>query len=215
MYVVVMGGGRVGMNLASFLIADGYDVTLIENNRNLCAKAADELDALVICGNGTDIKILNEANVSSADVFVAATGYDDSNLLSCILVKEYNIPKIIARVSEPSHAEAFKKVGVDSVISPEITAASYLENLIIRPKIADLNVLGESKAELLDITLGNANVIGKKIDEFSPNENFIIVACHENGDINIPKPGKILQKGMKVSILAKTESVNDVMRSFV
>jgi trk system potassium uptake protein TrkA len=89
MYVVVMGGGRVGLSLASFLIADGHDVTLIENDETLCSNAAAELDALVICGNGTDTKTLDEANVSSADVFVAATGNDEANLLACILVKEY------------------------------------------------------------------------------------------------------------------------------
>lgn len=214
MYVVVMGGGRVGLNLASFLIADGHDVTLIENDENLCTNAAAELDALVICGNGTDTKTLEEANVSSADVFVAATGNDESNLLACILVREFNIPKIIARVSEPSHGEAFRKVGIDSVISPEITAASYVEKLIIRPKIADLVVMGKGDAELLDFNLENEKVVGKKIGDISPTDDFIIVAVYENGDITIPKPEIVLKKGMKVSILVKTKAARAVMKRF-
>lgn len=212
MYVVVMGGGRVGLNLASFLIADGHDVTLIENDEGLCTNAASELDALVICGNGTDTKTLEEANVSSADVFVAATGNDEANLLACILVRECKIPKIIARVSEPSHAEAFKKVGIDSVISPEITAASYLEKLIIRPKIADLVVMGRGDAELLDINVEKA--IGQKIGDVSPTENFIIVAVYENGNITIPKPDMVLEEGMKISILVKTKYAKEVMKRF-
>ncbi len=207
-----MGGGRVGLNLASFLIADGHDVTLIENDEGLCTNAASELDALVICGNGTDTKTLEEANVSSADVFVAATGNDEANLLACILVRECKIPKIIARVSEPSHAEAFKKVGIDSVISPEITAASYLEKLIIRPKIADLVVMGRGDAELLDINVEKA--IGQKIGDVSPTENFIIVAVYENGNITIPKPDMVLEEGMKISILVKTKYAKEVMKRF-
>jgi len=214
LYVVVMGGGRVGLSLASFLIADGHDVTLIENDETLCSNAAAELDALVICGNGTNTKTLEEANVSSANVFVAATGNDEANLLACILVKEYNIPKIIARVSEPNHAEAFRKVGIDSVISPEITAASYLEKLIIRPKIADLVVMGKGDAELLDFNLENEKVVGKKIGDISPTEDFIIVAVYENGDITIPKPDIVLKKGMKVSILVKTNAAREVMKKF-
>ncbi|CEA12582.1 potassium channel family protein [Methanobacterium formicicum] len=214
MYVVVMGGGRVGLNLASFLISDGHDVTLIENDENLCTNAAAELDALVICGNGTDTKTLEEANVSSADVFVAATGNDEANLLACILVREFNIPKIIARVSEPSHGEAFRKVGIDSVISPEITAASYVEKLIIRPKIADLVVMGKGDAELLDFNLENEKVVGKKIGDISPTDDFIIVAVYENGDITIPKPEIVLKKGMKVSILVKTKAARAVMKRF-
>jgi len=209
-----MGGGRVGLNLASFLISDGHDVTLIENDENLCTNAAAELDALVICGNGTDTKTLEEANVSSADVFVAATGNDEANLLACILVREFNIPKIIARVSEPSHGEAFRKVGIDSVISPEITAASYVEKLIIRPKIADLVVMGKGDAELLDFNLENEKVVGKKIGDISPTDDFIIVAVYENGDITIPKPEIVLKKGMKVSILVKTKAARAVMKRF-
>jgi len=214
MYVVVMGGGRVGLNLASFLIADGHDVTLIENDEGLCTNAAAELDALVICGNGTDTKTLEEANVSNADVFVAATGNDEANLLACILVRECKIPKIIARVSEPSHGEAFRKVGIDSVISPEITAASYVEKLIIRPKIADLVVMGKGDAELLDFKLENEKVIGKKISDVSPTDDFIIVAVYENGDIIIPKPNIVLKQGMKVSILVKTDAARDLMKKF-
>jgi trk system potassium uptake protein len=214
MYVVVMGGGRVGLSLASFLISDGHDVTLIENDEGLCNNAASELDALVICGNGTDTKTLEEANVKDADVFVAATGNDESNLLACILVRECKIPKIIARVSEPSHSDAFKKVGIDSVISPEITAASYLEKLIIRPKIADLVVLGEGDAELLDINLDNEKAIGKMIGDISPTEDFIIVALYENGNIIIPKPEMILKKGMKISILVKTKYAKEIMKRF-
>jgi trk system potassium uptake protein len=214
MYVVIMGGGRVGLNLATFLISDGHDVTLIESNSVLCNSAASEMDALVICGNGTDTKTLEEANVKKADVFVAATGNDEVNLLASILVRDYNIPKVIARVSDPKHTEAFEKVGIDSVISPELTAASYLEKLIIRPKIADLVVLGKGDAELLDITIENKKVIGKQISEISPTENFIIVAVYKNGDITIPRPEMILKEGMKVSVLVKTKFAKDFMNKF-
>ncbi|MDD1774914.1 MAG: TrkA family potassium uptake protein, partial [Methanobacterium sp.] len=214
MYVVVLGGGRVGLNLASFLISDGHDVTLIESDNNLCTNAASELDALVICGNGTDTKTLEEASLKDADVFVAATGNDETNLLACVLVREYQVDKIIARVSDPSHAQAFKKIGVDSVISPELTAASYLEKLIIRPKIADLVVLGKGDAELLDIALENKSVIGKKVGDISPNENFIIVAVYKNGNITIPKPEMVLEKDMKVSVLVKTKYAKDIMKRF-
>lgn len=214
MYVVIMGGGRVGLNLASFLIADGHDVTLIESDDSLCSNAASELDALVICGNGTDTKTLDEAHLNDADVFVAATGNDEANLLACVLVRDYNPPKIIARVSDPSHGAAFKKIGIDSVISPELTAASYLEKLIIRPKIADLVVLGKGDAELLDLTLENEKVIGKKIGDISPTTDFIIVAVYENGNITIPKPDMVLNKGDKISILVKTKFAREVMKRF-
>ena len=214
MYIVIMGAGRVGLNLASNLVSRGHDVTLIENDDSLCGNAAAELDALVICGNGTDTKTLEEANVSEADVFVAATGNDEANLLSCILVKQYNIPKIIARLSNPDHEEAFKKVGIDDVISPELTAAGYLEKLITRPKVADLIVIGKGDAEILDLTVKNSKVIGKKISEINPTDDYIIVALYKNGEITIPKANMVLNEGDKVSILVKNRAVKDVVKTF-
>jgi trk system potassium uptake protein TrkA len=214
MYIVIMGGGRVGLTLASSLVAVGHDVTLIENDSNLCSNAASELDALVICGNGTDIKTLLEANIADADVFVAATGNDEANLLSCILVKDYNISKVIARVSNPDHDDAFRKVGIDVVVSPELTAAGYLEKLITRPKIADLIVIGRGNAELLDLSVANSKVFGKKIGDLSPTDDYIIAAIHKNGEIKIPKDGMMLKKGDRISILAKTHAIKAVTKKF-
>ena len=215
MYIVIVGAGRVGINLASFLISDGHDVTIIESDDKLCGNAVHELDALVICGSGTEIKTLKEANVADADVFAAVTGNDEANLLSCILVKDYNITKVIARVSDPNHEEAFKQAGINFVVSPELTTASYLEKLIIRPKILDLIVLGKGDAELLDITVTNSKVFNKKINEFSPNKDFIISAIHEDGNIIIPIGDETLKEGCRISILVKSHAVKQVENMFI
>jgi trk system potassium uptake protein len=209
-----LGGGKMGLSLASLLIADGHDVTLIENDQGLCDIASGELDAMIICGSGTNNKVLEEANVEDADVFVAATGNDEVNLLSCILVKDYKIPKIIARLSDITHSHAFKEVGIDSVVSPELTTASYVEKLIIRPKIADLVVMGKGDAELLDLKVENEKSIGKSIGEISPDDNFLVVAVYENGNLLIPKPDMILNKGMKISILVKTKYAQKIVKMF-
>ena len=204
----------MGLVLASLLISDGHDVTLIENDETLCNIASSELDAMVICGNGTNGKVLEDANVEDADVFVAATGNDEVNLLASILVREYKIPKIIARVSDTRHSNAFKMIGIDSVVSPELTTTSYVEKLIIRPKIADLVVMGKGDAELLDINLENEKSIGKTIGDVSPDDNFLIVAVYENDNLIIPKPEMVLKKGMKISILVKTKYAKKVMNMF-
>ena len=110
-----MGGGRVGRSLANLLIDSGADITLIESDEALCNEVAPDLDALVICGNGTSSKLLEEANIEDADFFIATTGNDEANLLSCILVRKYNVETIVARVSNPDHEEAFKEVGIDEL----------------------------------------------------------------------------------------------------
>lgn len=217
MHVVIIGGGRVGLKLASLLSQEGHDITLIEKDQKICENAASNIDALVICGNGTDGKILEEANIKNADVFVAATGNDETNLMACIMVNEYQNIKLIARINNPLLENIFKKIGVDSVVSPELTVASYLEKLIIREKIADLVILGKGKAELLNIPIKNSKVIGKTVGELSPNSDYIICAIYKdkNSDIIIPQSNMVLEEGFKVSILIKKEAVKKVVKIFV
>ena len=214
MYVIIMGIGRVGLSLANLLIDDGYDITIIDGDEALCNEIAAELDALVICGNGTNSKLLEETNIEDADFFVATTGNDEANLLSCILVKKYNVPNIIARVSNPDHEEAFKAVGIDNVISPEITAAGFLEKLVTRPNVADLISLGEGDAEIFDMTITNDKIIGKRIGEVSPTKDYIIIATYHNGKLVIPQTDNIIARGEKVSILVKRGSFSKVSKKF-
>lgn len=214
MEIVILGGGRVGLNLASFLISDGHDITLIENDAKKCQVIAQELDATVICGNGTQMDTLEQSNLEDADFFVAATGNDETNLLACILAKDFKISKTIARINDPNHTKPFKKVGIDIVVDPEVTAASYLERLVLRPQIADLTIIGKGDAELLDFTLEESEFIGKKISDVSPTENYVIVAIHSNGNIIIPGPDMVLKPCEKISILVKTKFAKDVLKRF-
>ena len=208
-----MGAGRVGFSLAGLLIEDGYDVTLIENDRKLATDAASELDALVICGNGTNSTLLEEAKIQDADYFVATTGNDEANLLSCILVKKYEVPNIIARVSNPDHEEAFMEVGIDNVINPERAASGVLERLITRPNVADLLTLGEGDGEILEMTVTNDKIVGKQIKEISPTKDYIIIATYnKDGSLIIPQPENILARGEKISILVKRGSFKKVAK---
>ncbi|MBQ2226130.1 MAG: TrkA family potassium uptake protein [Methanobrevibacter sp.] len=212
MYIIIMGGGRVGLALANLLIEDGYDITLIENDESLCADVAAELDALVICGSGTSSKLLEEANIEDADYFIATTGSDESNLLSCILVKKYDVPNIIARVSNPDHENAFKEVGIDQVISPEITAAIQLQQSVTNPHVAKLTTLGEGDAEIIEMTITNDKVVGKRFKDISPTKDYIIIATYQNGKLVIPQPDNTIARGEKVSILVKRGTLKKVSK---
>ena len=208
-----MGGGRVGRALASLLIDNGQDITLIENDETLCEKVAAELDALVIYGNGTSSKLLEEANIEDADYFIATTGNDEANLLSCILVRKYDVPHIIARVSNPDHEEAFKEVGIDHVISPETAAAAQLQKLVTRPNAAEIMTLGEGDAEILDMTITNDKIVGKRFKEITPTKEYIIISTYDsNGKLEIPLPDKTITRGEKVTVLVKRGNFKKVSK---
>ena len=167
---------------------------------------------VVICGNGTSSKLLEETNIEDADFFIATTGNDEANLLSCILVKKYNVPTIIARVSNPDHEEAFMEVGIDNVISPEVTAAGLLEKLVTRPNVADLITLGEGDAEIFDMTITNDKVVGKKIGEISPTKDYIIIATYQKGKLVIPQTDSVISRGEKVTVLVKRGAFKKVAK---
>ena len=212
MYAIIMGGGRVGLSLANLLIEEGFDITLIENDETLCAEVASELDALVICGNGTNSKLLEESNIEDADFFIATTGNDEANLLSCILVRKYNVETIIARVSNPDHEEAFKEVGIDRVISPEMSAAKDLAQYVTNPNAAKLTTLGEGDAEIIEMIITNDKVVGKRFKEISPTKEYNIIATYQNGKLVIPQPDNTISRGQKVSILVKRGAMKKVSR---
>ena len=212
MYVIIMGGGRVGLALANLLIDEGYDITLIESDESLCSDVAGELDALVICGNGTNSKVLEEVNAEDADYFIATTGNDEANLLSCILVRKFDVPHIIARVSNPDHEEAFKEIGIEKVISPERAAAAHLQRLVTRPNVAELTTIGQGDAEILEMTITNDKIVGKRFKEVSPTKEYIIISTYENGKLEIPQPDKTITRGEKVTVLVKRGNFKKVSK---
>lgn len=211
-YIIIMGGGRVGLSLANLLIDDGEDIALIESDEALCGEIASELDALVIYGNGTNSKLLEEMNIEDADYFIATTGSDEANLLSCILVRKYNVPHIIARVSNPDHEEAFKEVGIEQVISPERAAAAQLQKVVTRPNAAELMTLGEGDAEILDMTITNNKAIGKRFKDISPTKDYIIISTYRNGKLVIPQPDNTVARGEKVSVLVRRGTFKKVSK---
>ena len=211
-----MGGGSLGLHVALDLIKDSQDVTIIEEDENRCKLLATQLDTTVICGSGTDKKTLENADISEADVFVAATGNDTTNLLASLMARKYNPGKIIARVNEPQHESVFTENNMIDVVIPESIEAGYLERLVLKPKIADLFVVDHGRADLLELYVTNSNMIGKKIGELNSDEEYFICGYHEEDDneISIATPDKILKENCRISILVKTEALSKVLDMF-
>ena len=215
MYVIIVGAGRVGLNLAQSLIKEGLNVTIIEEDYTISEEVAEQLDTMVIHGDATSVQILEDADISDAQVFVAATGDDKVNLLSVVLSQNYpNIKKVIARVNDLDHEIAFKNVGVDITVSPESTVASYLERIITRPKVADLIVLGRGSTELLDLKIENKKLFEKRVLDYSPTENYIVCAVYDNNELIIPQENILFHENQKISVITKSDYVQEVTKFF-
>ena len=125
MYIVIAGGGKVGEYVANVLLKSGNDVAIIEESLETADRLSVILEGryLVIHGDGCDSKYQEDAGIRRADVFVATTGQDDDNLVSCeIASRVFNVPRCIARVNSPKNLRIFREVGIESVSSTTLIA---------------------------------------------------------------------------------------------
>lgn len=214
--LIIVGGGRVGVHLIDKLKdCPRYNITLIDDNTKNMEELEEEYDDVrFIIGNATEKKTLEKAGIETADIVVAATSVDEINLLIGITAQKYNVKKIIARTTNPSHIKMFKKLGVSEVVSPELAACSDIEKMIIPQNISEIAVMGKGDFELIDIPVKSNRVAGKCICDISPNKNFIVVLCHKNDDTYIAQNNIVLEKGDLVSVLVRTKYIKKTRKYF-
>jgi len=128
MYVIVIGGGRIGYYLARDLVERGDEVTLIEKDASRAEWLSSQLGSLVMRGDGDEMAFLRTTGMERADVVLAVTGDDDDNLIALQLAKRYfNVRHTIARVNNPANVEVFKTLGVDAAVSATEVLIGALE----------------------------------------------------------------------------------------
>ncbi|RAP52248.1 MAG: hypothetical protein BZ138_03455 [Methanosphaera sp. rholeuAM270] len=213
--VIIVGGGRVGRYLIEKLKQQDYDITLIDNHKDNIKIIKDKYDDVkIIKGNATEKKSLISAGIEDANILVVATSTDEVNLLISIVAQEFNLDKIIARTTNPSHIKMFKKLGLNEVVSPELAACSDIEKMIIPQSISEIAVTGKGDFELIDVIVKSGRVIGKCIGDISPNKDFIVVMCHKEEDYLIAKNDIVLEKDDVVSLLVKTKAIKKTRKYF-
>lgn len=214
--VIIVGGGRVGVRLIDLLKKRvGYNITLIDDDKKTLKIIEDKYDDVnIIKGDATNKAVLEKAGIAEANIIVAATSIDEVNLLIGIISQNYNLEKIIARTANPSHIKMFKKLGLNEVVSPELTACVDIQKLIIKPNIVKMTTPGNEDYELLDVTVKSNKVIGKEIGEISPSRDYIIIMCQKNDEDLIARNNITIQKEDKLTLLVKAKEVKKVKKYF-
>ncbi|NJD98785.1 TrkA family potassium uptake protein [Thermococcus sp. LS1] len=217
MFVVIMGAGRVGYLVAKMLEEEGHDVTIIEMDKERAKELSLLINGLVIEGDATDPKTLEEANIKQADAFAALTGKDDANLLACILAKHLN-PKIKTslRIGNPKNRRIFEEVTdlkryFDFVISPEEIAAEYISRNIVTPGF-DRVLFPKEGAEIVRFTIDtDSEISGKLVRDLKiPKDALIIAIYDEKGNLLIPSGDTKLPERGQVIVFAKNSVLDDV-----
>ena len=155
MYIVINGGGKVGEYLAQRMLKSGNEIAIIERDARTADKLASTLSGpvLVVCGDGCMSRYQEDANIRKADVFVATTGQDESNLMSCeIANRTFNVPRVIARVNSPKNLRIFREVGIEAVSSTTLIA-NIIEEDAMLGSIRVLSTLTRGSIALNEVTV--------------------------------------------------------------
>ena len=189
MYVVINGGGKVASYLARQLLENGHAVAVIEKREEIAQKLVTELpgEPLISLGDGCDSLYQEDAGVSRADVFVAATGDDDDNLVACQLAKvAFGVPRAVARVNNPKNEHIFNTLGVEAISSTTIIGRLIEEETTVGD-IRTLMALRKGDMAIVEIELpvDRCVVCGKQVADLKLPVDCLIVAI-VRGDETIP-----------------------------
>lgn len=208
MRIVINGGGKVGSFLAQAMVANDHNVTLIERRPEICRKVAVEApQALIIQGDGCDVRYQEDARVAQSDVFVSVTGDDDDNLVACQIAQSvFNAPRVIARVNNPKNANIFTALGIEGVSSTSIIAKLIEEEVSIGD-IVTLQTLKKGSLALVEVELPNGTcpVAGKAVRDINLPEDCVLLAIIRGDDVMIPKGDTVLLSGDSIIAIATVE----------
>ncbi|WP_323676278.1 TrkA family potassium uptake protein [Halorubellus sp. PRR65] len=200
MYIIIIGAGDIGTPLIDIATKSGNEVVVIELDEKRANRAADRFDCLVLNADATTKDTLADAGAKEADALISTTDQDATNVMTCLLAQEFEIPAILSVVHNPEHMGLFEQIGVNTIQNPQQLIAEYLYRAVARPAIVDYMRVGDD-AEVFEITVTDrAPVAGKTLQEATEagliTEEMLVVAIErESNDHPITPRGDTMIEG--------------------
>ena len=203
MYVIIVGGGKVGWNLARELDAKGEEVTLIESDRRRYLVIEQELEHRVQYGDATELWVLERAGIQRAELLIAVTGDDEDNMLVCQVAKEkYLVDRIIARVNNPRNLPHFKLLGIQPAVSATDLILRLIEHEVPRYGLVHLLALEEERLEIIELEVAEeAPAAGLKVIDVDLPDGTLIISVLRGGGGFVPKADTVIEAGDEVLLV--------------
>lgn len=216
--VMIIGGGRIGFYLAKQMLYFGANVKIIEKNWDVCQDLAAHLpDAEIICGDGTDNKLLSQERVESMDAVATLTGFDEQNILISLYVRGICNAKVITKINRSSYSEIIENMDVGSVFSPRYTAAEAVSRYVRAmanskgSNVETLYKIAGDKAEALEFRVGeNSRVCGIPLASLPTKPGILIGSINRGARVIIPQGQDVIQKGDSVIVVTTVPGLNDL-----
>jgi len=209
MYIIVVGGGRVGYYLIRALLDEGHEVLLVEKESSICETVKEEMGSVCIRGDGCEAAILAEAGTDRADILIAVTGDDEDNLVACQVAKhKFNVPRTIARIGNPNNETLFKKLGIDVTISSTNIILEHIEEKLPTHSLVHLLAIEDSGQEVVEIKIPpDSAVVGKSIRKLQlPENSQLALVIRKSGKHRIPTLNTIIQAEDRIIALTNADS---------
>jgi trk system potassium uptake protein TrkA len=200
MYAVIVGGGKVGLNLTRELLEKGHEVTLIEQRRDRYLAMEDELEHVVQYGDGTELWVLERAGLQRADLVVAVTGDDEDNILICQMAREkYLVDRIISRVNNPRNRQYFELLGIRPVVSATDLILRLIEHEVPQYGLVHLLDLPGERLEIIEMDVAEGSpAAGKNVQELDMPEGSLVISILREGRGFVPRGDSLIEAGDEV-----------------
>jgi len=200
LYVIIIGAGKVGWNLARELIEKGNEVTLIDNDRDRYHTVEQELEHNVQYGDASELWVLERAGISRADMVIAVTGDDEDNMLICQVAREkYLVDRIIARVNNPRNREWFELLGIKPYVSATDLILRLLEHEVPEYGLVHLLDLPEERLEIIEMQMAESSpAAGQRVGDLELPEGSLLISVLREGKGFVPGPDTVLEPGDEV-----------------
>lgn len=218
MRIVINGGGKIGEVLANTMQNKGHQVAVIEIDQKKVQRLSQQVpqQVLLIHGDGCDSRHQRDAGIENADIFVTTTGADDVNLVSCEIASVvFNVPRIIARVSNPKNNRIFRRIGIE-VVSSTMVISRLIEMEATEGAVHALLSMKQGDLVVMEIGLAakvtNKEPEGKRVADISsllPDES-LLVAVGDGKDLHIVKGNTVLHPGDSLIAVSKRGTEDEV-----
>jgi trk system potassium uptake protein TrkA len=210
MYVIVVGGGKVGFYLTKSLMEAGHEVLVIEKDPFKCGILVDELNANVIQADGCEVASMVRAGMNRADAVVAVTGDDEDNLVVCQVAKgKFNVPRAIARINNPKNENIFRKLGIDVTVSSTELILSQIEQVIPSQSLIHLLSLKGVGVSFIETEIAATSpALGKPLSTLGiPDDSILALVVRNGNQAIIPYGDTVLQE--KDVVIAVTSEASE------
>ncbi|MFO7915397.1 MAG: TrkA family potassium uptake protein [Candidatus Krumholzibacteriales bacterium] len=215
MKVLIVGGGKMLYFLCRNFTEKGFKVILINRDEAECAKLARQLSVTVICGDGSDAKILKEAGAMGADAVLAVTPNDQDNLVACQLAAmQFGVPRTVALANDPDNAGVFEKLGISAFSTTRIIG-SLIEQRASLEQITNLLPVGEGRVNLTEIELdADSPATGKRLKDMDFPENSLVAVVIRGNETIVPSGSHELRVGDRIVLITLPENHGPVLKAF-